>query len=45
MNPAIVRKKALAFILKQREKPESPTRPTLHHTVASTNKEAARLAA
>jgi hypothetical protein len=45
MNPEIVRKKALAFILKQREKPESPTRPTLHHTVASGNKEAARLAA
>ena len=35
MNPEVVRRKALAFIIRQREAPDSPTRPTLHHIVSS----------
>lgn len=34
MNPTVVRKKALAFIIAQRNSPETG-RPTLHHTVGA----------
>src|SRR4051794_10930837 len=39
MNPEVVRRKALAFIMQQREVRDRSTRPTLHHAISSSKRE------